>query len=308
MFFPLFLLAIVILSIVSVSAFTMIDQHQNTANLMASAATFYAAESSLEESKYQFKLNKEAEEFKHNPLIRAFHKEQEDISQSTGKLISEDYEIDIIERSFNEAPTRLATVTNPQSFDEFRFIDISQKNHFTELEFYFQKKDEIFNSGVLIDIIAFPRTYFDSSSSAKINFGSVRKLSTKTGDIDRNVKRMMYSSLRDEIFNDFDNITVTKTGVNQEYQQLLKIKNLAPAEQNYIIRFQTLNREKIHYALKAVYGGEDISLELTNQILEVDSQTSTMNMFQRVKEQQRSFAPLQPGLDFVLFSDKTISK
>ena len=309
MFFPLFLFVIVILSIVSVSAFTMMDQHQNTANLMTSTATFYAAESSIEESKYQFKINKESEEYKGNTLIRSFNLEKSDPSQASGQQTSRDYDITIVDRSFSEAPEKFSSSDNPSHFDEFRFIDVSMNNTFTELEFYYQKIDDVaFNGGVLIDIISFPRVYFESDTSPQINFGTMRDLSVQGGDFNRNVKRMMYDTRTLRTMNEFGGIDISHTAISDEYRNLIRIRNLTSTTDNYIVRFQTLGRERINYDLRAIYSGSVVPVELTNQVLEIDSQTATLNMFQRIKAQERSFAPLQPGLDFVLFSDKTISK
>ena len=170
-----------------------------------------------------------------------------------------------------------------------------------------------FNGEILLDIISFPRSYFDSDENSQVDFGTVRHLSTKWKDEQRNVNRVM--ARYNPITKGFkvskknpENLSFSpnQSSGNPEYQSLIEIKNLNPQQSNYIIRFRTLSKDKVHYSLEAIYNGENVAL--ANQVVEVDSQTATMNMFQRVKEQQRSFAPLQPGLDFALFSDQTISK
>jgi hypothetical protein len=308
LFFPLFLFTSVILAVVSAASLNIVDQQQNTSKLVASTAAFYAAETSLEDSLYEFKINKEFDEAQHNTLIRSFYSEKEDISQHTGTLENSTYAVNIVKRSFSEVPKKLDIKKQARKFDEFRFINVKPKYIFHTLNLHFSGDD---NSAVslLIDVIYFPRLHFENNTRGYIDFGSIKDLALKTGDAHRTVKRVMYYSDKNDTAGeagslDFSNGTISNT----DYENLITIKHFDPATFNYIVRFQVLGKNKIFYDLGAEYGGVDIDVELANQVVEVDSQTATMNMYQRVKKQQRSFAPLHPGLNFVLFSDKKISK
>lgn len=324
MFFPLFLLTSVILSLVGAASLSVIDQNRSTSNLMASNATFYAAESAIEDTQYRFKQNK-TEATGANSLITSFHKERTTVSQWGGNMSTSDYDINIVDRGFTETPKRLSLVTEPKSFDEFRFINVQQSYDFASLEFYYGDPKTATPDDVIIDIIGFPRDYFadmdgDQNTAGEVDFGTVKSLSAtkkmnadgsfsakNEGDFLRNVQRMMYNSLRGETQNPFDGITVSQSTVGVKYKKKITIAHLDPKITDYIIRFQTIDKGKIPYEMKIGNGNAQV-LPLTNQVLEVDVQTETSNMFQRVKSQQRSFAPLQPGLDFVLFSDNAISK
>jgi len=332
MFFSFFLLVVTILGVIAGSASSMLDQSRSTAYLTNAATAFYVTESTLEESLLEMKRNKNEDGTEKNTLIRSFQKEQDDATQRTGVIDIDGLQVHIVERKFEDQPTRLVAQT-PQSSDEFRFVDISRDHAFSEIEFFFQKQNEdVPKSGLIFEVIAFPRSYFDRGDAArKLNFGTVKELSInvakntksntdialtldyETTEARRNIRRMMYYTAAADAIQKtagaFAGITIGQTSVaDTGYEQGIKIRGLDTNENNYIFRFQTVKRELISYAMRGSYNGASADLEVTNQLLEVDSSTATQHMYQRLKVQQASFAPLQPGLGFALFSDQPINK
>lgn len=321
MFYPLFLLVSLILSLVSAGALTALDAQQNTSDLIASNATFYAAESVLEENLRQLKRQKEAEEGKGNSLLHAFQLEDLKKSGASGDQDFASYAVNIVDRQMDEQPDYLLSKNQEKAFDEYRFFNVDDDYLFNRLIFSYERiTPEQAWGGLILDLIVFPRS---EEEDQMLNFGSLRKLATRDGDFSRNIKRMM-------IRTDTDNTSANEKYGFDKYSKYcnpdslpgyycsldmniiqdgkIAIEGLDPENYNYLVRFQTTNKEKISYSMLAESNGQEIDLPTTNQILEVDTETSTLNIFQRVKHQQRSFAPLHPGLDFVLFSDNQISR
>jgi hypothetical protein len=196
MFYPIFLLATLILALVNASALTNLDKETNNHNLIAANAAFYASESNLEENQLNFKKQKEFSNAEYNSLIRAFHLEKENEGNNSGSMNMGNFYIDVVQRNLSETPKKLNQTKKSKAFDEFRFINVSNQNNFQRLNFDYEYEETgITDNGVIIDVIIFPRENLLDENATKINFGSVKKLSTKYGDISRTVKRVMFHSM-----------------------------------------------------------------------------------------------------------------
>ena len=311
MFYPLYLFVMVLFSIVSTELLSNIDNHKNIDKIIASSSSMYAAESSIEESLLELKRNKELNQ--RNSLIRSFNLEKNDYTQNSQIFTEYSPDIQIVNRNFNTAPDQLVSSLEWKTFDEFRFTDIDFDDSFSQINFYYARKESSFNDEILLDIIWYRRIHFDSNNPNEfIDFWSLRSLATKKWDTWININRMMYNSWdlnTLNIQNWFWDIEIKKsTALDWDYKHLIEIQNLDTKIYNYIIRFQTIRKNPVSYKINAIYQWNIVNLPITNQILEIDSLSSIQNMYHRVRMQQRSFAPLQSWLWFVLFSDKQISK
>lgn len=331
MFAPLFILALAILSIIGASSLSVLDQERASVNLASSMSSFYVTESTLEESLLDIRRQKEDPAYYGNTLIRSQEKQAEDLTKKTGSVDVDGLPVDIVERTFVANPKRLTSQVAKNS-GEFRFIDVADQNSFVELNFFLKNAaDEASSSGdlsknFLLDLVVFPRNRFTGGvGSTELDFGSVRTLASKSGDPCRTIVRLMYNSSLADLAQDrptgtpncpvnlgsgisiVGSTNTETTSATLRYGQVFQIKGLNPVTENYILRWQTLDGAKVDYALVA-YKDDATLAELPNQLIEVDSLTATQNMYQRVKNQEASFAPLQPGLAFALFSDNPISK
>jgi hypothetical protein len=335
MFLPLFLLVTVILTFVSASNLTQIEELNNVSNLLTSQATFYASESVLEDNLYEFKKAK-----KNNTLIKSFHLEKEDEGKNSGTFDNGYYLIDIVNRGLSENSKAIKNQNQGENFSEFRFIDVKEENNFDSLSFAYNYPDNFTDNGILIDIFVFPKTNLRDNKKQIIDFGNIKELSKKNGSNKRNIKRMIFHSLSSQMsvnageqaktHHNFDkdktccnpnlgNLEKEKLGCNKNFWHCslnvinqtsnnILISGLKPLKYNYLIRYQTINKKPINYSLQASLSGLPIKTPVSNQFLEIDSETASLNMYQRVKHQQKSFAPLKTGLDFVLFSNESINR
>jgi hypothetical protein len=339
MFVSLFLFALVIFSLINVSNIGVLQLQKNTADLVSATSAFYATESNIEDTLYEFKKGKEENSLS---FVKSFIDEKRDEGKSYGKKDMGTYSISVVRRDLNLLSEKL-TKSTPKAFDEFRFLDTHEEYLFNELEFSYEYPEDLHtDKGLVLDLIVFPRPDFlDTTDTTQVNFGTLKTLSTKQGDFSKNVKRMSFHTLaslasnllpagesfKDRMNFDSDHLCCLSTTSESKKTELkcnehtwycsitaqrsgntVTYSGLSPKDHNYILRYQTLGRDPVFTSVSAKFHSIDLPISSAQQTLEIDSETAVLNMYQRVKKQQRSFSPLQPGLDFVLFSDNTLSK
>lgn len=315
MFAPLFILALAILSIIGASSVAILDQERATVNLASAMSAFYATESTIEEGLYDIRQAKEHPDEKNsNTLIRSHAKQKNDLTKKNGTINVDGLSVELVDREFADVPARIGNPI-PKSSGEFRFLDVDTQHPIAEIQLHLQDvtHDDAIQGGVLLDVIYFPRVLFAGSADAtKIDFGTIANLASKHGDTNRNIHRVMYRTIdskKSVLDNDPLGVTINEACTLPGYLTCLKVSGLNTNEWNYIVRWQALDQGKVHYAITATYDGDNSALtDVANQLIEVDALTATQNMYQRIKQQEASFAPLQPGLSFALFSDSAITK
>ncbi|PCI25368.1 hypothetical protein COB57_01420 [Candidatus Peregrinibacteria bacterium] len=312
MFYPLFAFIIVILSLVSSSVLSGIERVGLSHQLLSSNAALYAAENELESSLYsvkQLRTGTKENESGTNSYIRAFGREKDDSRRRYAKDTT-DFLIKIVEKNISQSPEKYKDKYLEGNFDEFRLIDIPQKKRFTDIQFRYKDLNST-TQGIVLDLFVFPRSYFEKNDGTTINFGSVRNLSSKA-DVERNVERMMYrptiAGIQGTSINSIGTIVFSELGdIHHQNESVILIKNLDSTKENYILRFKHLDQKNIEYLVQTGYS-DNTNIDIQNQYVEVDITTETSSMFQRVKRQNRTFAPLQPELDFAFFSGSKVKK
>jgi|SRR5690606_25226237 len=91
------------------------------------------------------------------------------------------------------------------------------------------------------------------------------------------------------------------------YHRRLILSGFQPQTYNYLVRFQTLQNQPIHFRLSATFQGKSVILPSMNQTLDIIGVTSS-GVYQRVKMQRQTEEGLMPGLGFTVFSDETLQK
>lgn len=321
MFFSFFLFTVVILSLVSVQSFFQLETQLNMWKISQSITAYYSAESTHEQTLYDYKVNKESAGG--NTSIKSFNLEAEQLWNMQKEQVVGAYHMNIANRSYSDSVESFESI-GARPFDEFRFIDVD-KDPFVSLVISYKTNEDdnsLPSNWALIDVIRFPRNYFASSITATpIDFGSIKELYKKWQKTISNnvtVSRIMHfftSNISSNWVCEWacaDNWGLEFSWLaplDADYQFAVKIEGFSLDLYNYIVRFTNLNAQPVHYKLTAMswnWGG--VPIRLKNQLLEVDSLVNSNSIYQRVISRQRSFAPLQQGLWFALFSDQSISK
>jgi len=176
------------------------------------------------------------------------------------------------------------------------------ENDFNEIRFAYNSVGE--NSDLLFEVFTFPRNGdpvdFSDFNAIKAGGGSsVSRLSINTLDTSKNG---IAQNLPGQSFTvRFENAQ------DSSYQNQLSISVFRPLSNNYLIRFQTLDNQPIHYSISAMFGSKPILLPNITQTVDVIGTTNT-GLFQRVKMQRQTEEGLMPGLQFVHFTDAPINK
>ncbi|HPO06140.1 MAG TPA: hypothetical protein PLQ36_03445, partial [Candidatus Gracilibacteria bacterium] len=195
-------------------------------------------------------------------------------------------------------------------FAEYRLLNLEED--FNKIVFSYGGRDQLVNSDYVLDIIYWPR-------NTEIDLGTLQNKEIEPGrdyldvnnDLARNVQRLMYYSMNAETASSesFPHLNLQAMGGDLLFQERLAISNLRLAEYNYLIRYQSIGRDdEIAYRFETSPALANGKTALPGQMVAVEAGTATLNMFQRLRQQEPSFAPLQPGLSFVLFSDQNISR
>lgn len=159
------------------------------------------------------------------------------------------------------------------------------------------------NSDLLFEVFSFPREgspvkFLDFKSIKEGQSQSVEKMAINTKDQSTNFLTAGSQNFSVQFIN----------SSSSEYKNKLVISGFNPFYSNYQIRFQTLNNSSIHYKIYASANGfEKVFLPGIMQTVDVIGVTPTA-LFQRVKIQRQTEEALQPGLNFVHFSNTTIHK
>jgi hypothetical protein len=173
--------------------------------------------------------------------------------------------------------------------------------NFNEISFEYNQNGE--NSDLLFEIFAFPReggeiTFLDFESLKAGYESSVKRIVINTRDSSQN--GMSY------ITND-QPLTVHFGGYSGNYGNQIRISGFQPLNSNYIIHFQTLDNNPVHFKLAAFYQNQPVMLPDMMQTIDVIGVTPTA-LYQRVKMQRQTEEGILPGLNFVHFSDGPINK
>ena len=88
---------------------------------------------------------------------------------------------------------------------------------------------------------------------------------------------------------------------------MLEISGFQPINRNYILHFQTLDNQPIHFKISAFFQNQSVMLPNLLQTVDIIGATST-GLYQRVKIQRQAEEGILPGLNFAHFSDGPIHK
>jgi hypothetical protein len=185
----------------------------------------------------------------------------------------------------------------PQKSRSFVLREIDMEDLFSEIGFEYNQGSE--SSDLLFEVFIFPR------EGADITFDDFDTLkdSPETSDMKRvviNTRDIYATGLGSDL-------NVHSNTINGNYKNEITISGFRPSDFNYILHFQTLDNEPIHFKLYARNGGQYVMLPNMMQTIDIIGATST-GLYQRVKVQRQSEEGLMPGLNFAHFSDGDINK
>jgi len=184
----------------------------------------------------------------------------------------------------------------PQKSRSFVLREIDQEDYFNEIGFeYNQDADD---SDILFEVFIFPK------EGADIAFNDFETLRTDPDSSD--IKRIVFNT-RDEFATGLGEELSMHSDTSSNYKNALTISGFDPHNNNYILHFQTLDNEPIHFKLYARRGTEYVMLPNMMQTIDIIGATSA-GLYQRVKFQRQSEEGLMPGLNFAHFSDGSINK
>lgn len=185
----------------------------------------------------------------------------------------------------------------PQKSRSFVLREVDMEDLFSEIGFEYGQGLE--SSDLLFEVFIFPREGSDIIFS---DFETLKN-SPETSQMKRVVinTRDVYSTGLG------GDLTVHSNTISGNYKNEITISGFRPLDFNYILRFQTLDNEPIHFKLYAKYNGQYVMLPNMMQTIDVIGATST-GLYQRVKLQRQTEEGLMSGLNFAHFSDGDIYK
>lgn len=194
----------------------------------------------------------------------------------------------------------------PRRFKSFIIREVSNENNFDKIQFDYNLKSE--DSEVILEIFAFPREgenlNFKSFADleASLNNNVIHKVTVNTADPTMNGKTLNLGNGQ--------SLTVRLNSGAGEYKNSISVsvfQPIGPNGKNYIIQYQTLDNEAIHYRLSAFRNAKPVVLPNVMQTIDVLGVT-TNGLFQRIKFQRETEESLLPGLNFVHFSNQNLHK
>lgn len=185
----------------------------------------------------------------------------------------------------------------PQKSRSFVLREIDHENYFSEIGFEYNQDGE--SSDLLFEIFIFPREGKD------ITFEDFENL--KNNPQDSEIKRIVFNT-KDEFATGLEELRITPSPSSSgNYKNEITVSSFRLSDYNYILRFQTLDNEPIHFRLYAKSGGEYVMLPNMMQTIDIIGATST-GLYQRIKFQRQSEEGIMPGFGFAHFSDGSINK
>jgi len=141
-----------------------------------------------------------------------------------------------------------------QASQSFSIREVSIENDFNEIEFQWNQNSQ--NAEVSFEIIIFPK------EGESIELPSFEEL--KNNPEKNPFKRIIINSSDKKAasfaFNDQIPLTIKLDTNPKDYKRSLNIIGFKPLENNYLLRFQTLSNQAIHYQINALHQGEKIVL------------------------------------------------
>lgn len=190
----------------------------------------------------------------------------------------------------------------PRAASGFAFREVDDDGNFNEINFQYGLSGE--SSETLFEIFVFPRegSEIDFKNFEKLKEGdksSVQRVVINTKDISQNGMAVPTSG---------QPLTVSfGTCEDGNYAKQVRISGFDPLNRNYILHFQTLDNQPIHYKLIAKNQGDAVMLPSMMQTIDVIGATPT-GLYQRVKVQRQTEADILPGLNFATFSNGPVNK
>lgn len=194
----------------------------------------------------------------------------------------------------------------PRSFKTFAIREVENQNTFNEIIFEYNRRSE--SSKVLLEIFAFPA----NGTSIDFQDFTQQKNNPENNVINRVVINTKDSSLDGKTFSfpNGQNFNVKFDAGIGDYKNRIIVNGFQPTginQKNYLIQFQTLDNNPVHYKLSAFNQGNAVVLPNHMQTLDVIGAT-TNGLFQRVKFQRETEEGILPGLNFAHFSNQSIRK
>lgn len=183
----------------------------------------------------------------------------------------------------------------------FVLKEVDMEQNFNDIVFSYNQTAE--SSDLLFEIFAFPR---ESSDIDFLDFDSIKN------GFSPSVRRVVINS-RDASLNgrSFDTggvpLVVHFETSGADYKNQIRVSGFQPYSTNYVIHFQTLDNNAIHYKIAAAYNGVNVMIPALMQTIDVIGATPT-GLYQRVKMQRQTEEGVMPGLNFVHFSNGPIHK
>lgn len=183
----------------------------------------------------------------------------------------------------------------------FTLREVEVEKNFNDLVFEYNTGDE--NSELLFEVFVYPREGSDldflSFDQIKAGFEqSVKRVVINTADASQDGKTFLTNG---------QPLIVHFGGGSGNYKNQIVVSGFQPINNNYNVRFQTLNNRPIHFKMTALYQNRLVMLPNLMQTIDVIGSTPT-GLYQRVKMQRQTEEGLLPGLNFVHFSDAPIHK
>ena len=275
-------------------------------DLISSAQAFYAAEGGVEMALSQVgdqDLSEANLVFKTLVSDREFQMNQGSLTYNQGASIA----LEKKALTLNDGQLFLDQIEpafwgeEPVSARGFPIREIDPESNFNEIHFNFNGFEKI--SEVAMDIFEFPREgdalelpSFEALRGEGIE-SSIKRLSINTND--PNSSGMALGQTL--------SLSVSVNDNPSDFKKRISIAGFQPLKKNYLIYFQTLDNKPVDFSVQAYYQNKIVALPGMFQTLNVIASTPT-GLFQRVMFQRESEELLIPGLNFVHFSDQSISK
>ncbi len=185
----------------------------------------------------------------------------------------------------------------PQKSRSFVLREVDMEDLFSEIGFEYNQGTE--NSELLFEVFISPR---EGSDIVFSDFETLKN-SPEASQMKRvviNTKDIYSTGLGEDL-------TVHSNVISGNYKNEITISGFRSWDFNYILRFQTLNNEPIHFKLYAKNNGQYVMLPNMMQTIDIIGATST-GLYQRIKLQRQAEEGLMPGLNFTHFSDGDVHK
>ncbi len=189
----------------------------------------------------------------------------------------------------------------PSKSRQFTVREVDLNDLFNEIVFEYNQNSE--NSEVLFEVFAFPREGnpidFSDFSQLKNGFASsVTRVVINTAD----------PTLNGRVFSTRGSpLVVNLDGGGEYYKKAIHVSGFEPFNWNYILRYQTLDNQPVHFKLAAFNQNRAVMLPNVMQTIDIIGATTT-GIYQRIKVQRQTEEGLQPGLNFAHFSNGPIYK